>query len=74
MHRSTKIALAGVAVLILVIALVSLSAIAAGKPKTPLPQLARSFSLAEVGRPGHKVELAGYRGHPVIINFFASWT
>ena len=73
MHRSTKIAVASVAVLILVIALVSLSAIAAGKPKAPLPQLARSFSLAEVGRPGHQVALASYRGHPVIINFFASW-
>ncbi len=73
LHRTTKIALAGVAVFILVIALVSLSTSAAGKPKTPVPQLARSFSLAQVGWPGHKVALASYRGHPVIINFFASW-
>jgi thiol-disulfide isomerase/thioredoxin len=73
LHRTTKIALAGVAVFILVIALVALSTSAAGKPKTPVPQLARSFSLAQVGRPGRKVALASYRGHPVIINFFASW-
>ncbi len=72
MHRTTKIALAGVAVFVLVIALVSLSTSAAGKQKAPAP-LARSFSLAQVGRPGHRVSLASYRGHSVVINFFASW-
>ena len=72
MHRTTKIAVAGIAVFILVIALVSLSTSAAGKPKAP-PPLARTFSLAQVGQRGHSVSLASYRGHPVIINFFASW-
>lgn len=70
--RTTKIIAAGVAVFGIVIALVSLSTSAAGKPAAP-PPLARSFALAEVGQPGRTVSLASYRGHPVIINFFASW-
>ena len=73
MHRTAKIAVAGVAVFILVIALVSLSTGAAGKAGKPKAPLARSFNLAQVGRPGHNVSLASYRGHPVVINFFASW-
>ncbi len=72
MHRTAKIAIAGVAIIAAVIVLVSLSTSAAGKP-TGRPPLARSFSLAQVGRPGHIVSLASYRGHPVVINFFASW-
>ncbi len=72
MRRTTKIAVAGVAVIAAVITLVSLSTSAAGKPAAP-PPLARSFALAEVGQPGRTVSLASYRGHPVIINFFASW-
>ena len=73
LHRTTKIAVAGVVVFILVIALVSLSTSAAGKAGKPKAPLARSFSLAQVGRPSHFVSLASYRGHPVVINFFASW-
>ena len=37
------------------------------------PQPAKSFSLAQLGRPGSRVALASYAGKPVIINFFASW-
>ena len=71
MHRTTKIAAAAAAVFALVVGLVSLSASAAGKPAQA--PLARSFALAEIGQPGRTVSLATYRGHPVIINFFASW-
>jgi cytochrome c biogenesis protein CcmG/thiol:disulfide interchange protein DsbE len=42
------------------------------KPAGPPPQ-ARSFSLTQLGRPGGAVTLAAYAGHPVIVNFFASW-
>jgi thiol-disulfide isomerase/thioredoxin len=69
--RTTKIIATGIAVFGVVIALVSLSTSAAGKSAAP-PPLARSFALADLGQPGRTVSLASYRGHPVIINFFAS--
>ncbi len=42
------------------------------KPAAP-PPLARSFSLAELGHPGPALRWPAIAGHPVIINFFASW-
>jgi cytochrome c biogenesis protein CcmG, thiol:disulfide interchange protein DsbE len=36
-------------------------------------QIAKSFSLPELGHPGHTISLASLRGRPVIVNFFASW-
>ncbi len=71
-RRTSKIISIGIAVFGVVIALVSLSTSAAGKPAAA-PPLARSFALAELGQPGRIVSLASYRGHPVIVNFFASW-
>ena len=70
--RTTKIVAVAVAVVVLVIVVMSLSTSAAGKPATTQP-LARNFALAQVGQPARIVSLASYRGHPVIINFFASW-
>ena len=40
-------------------------------PKAPVA--AQPFALAELGRAGGQVSLAGYAGRPVIVNFFASW-
>jgi len=37
------------------------------------PAAARPFTLAQLGRPGATVSLAGFAGKPVIVNFFASW-
>jgi cytochrome c biogenesis protein CcmG, thiol:disulfide interchange protein DsbE len=37
------------------------------------PPLARDFSLAQLGDAGSLVTLSAYTGHPVIVNFFASW-
>lgn len=71
-RRTSKIISVGIAVFGVVIALVSLSTSAAGKPAAA-PPLARSFALVELGQPGRTVSLASYRGDPVIINFFASW-
>ena len=47
--------------------------LASGQAKTAPPPLARSFSLTQLGHPGSEVSLAAYAGHPVIVNFFASW-
>ena len=43
-----------------------------GRPSAGLPA-ARSFSLSELGQPGHRVSLSQYAGRPVLVNFFASW-
>jgi cytochrome c biogenesis protein CcmG, thiol:disulfide interchange protein DsbE len=37
------------------------------------PPLAPSFTLPSLRDPGQQVSLAAYRGHPLIVNFFASW-
>jgi thiol-disulfide isomerase/thioredoxin len=42
----------------------------AGAARTPE---APAFRLAELGRAGQKVSLAGFAGRPVIVNVFASW-
>jgi cytochrome c biogenesis protein CcmG, thiol:disulfide interchange protein DsbE len=44
------------------------------KPKpAATPPLAPSFSLPSLRDPAEQISLAAYRGHPVIVNFFASW-
>jgi cytochrome c biogenesis protein CcmG/thiol:disulfide interchange protein DsbE len=64
--------LAGAVVVAVALALVI--TLAGGQAtKTGPPPLAKSFSLAQLGRPGSRVTLASYAGQPVIINFFASW-
>jgi cytochrome c biogenesis protein CcmG, thiol:disulfide interchange protein DsbE len=76
MRPATRIAVAGLAALLAgllaLTAVVSFSPTAAGE-RASIPPLARNFTLAQLGKPGRSVSLAAYRGHPVIINFFASW-
>lgn len=52
--------------------IVSVAGGQAKKPPGPPPE-ARNFSLAQLGHAGGSVALAAYAGHPVVINFFASW-
>lgn len=71
--RRSKVMLAAAAVAVLGAGVIigitaSSQATTATKPKA-----ARAFALAELGQPGHPISLAGLAGHPVIINFFASW-
>lgn len=62
------------AVVALAVAVALVFTLAGGQAKkTGPPPLAKSFSLAQLGRPGSRVTLASYAGKPVIINFFASW-
>jgi cytochrome c biogenesis protein CcmG, thiol:disulfide interchange protein DsbE len=37
------------------------------------PVAAAAFSLPALGHSGQRVALSGYRGRPLIVNFFASW-
>ena len=57
------------------VALLALSATSGGAPKVaaPPPRPAPAFSLPVLGHPGQHLSLAGYSGHPLIVNFFASW-
>jgi cytochrome c biogenesis protein CcmG/thiol:disulfide interchange protein DsbE len=64
--------LAAVVVLAVAIALIVALAGGQGKKAGP-PPLAKGFSVAQLGQPGSHLTLASYTGHPVIINFFASW-
>jgi cytochrome c biogenesis protein CcmG, thiol:disulfide interchange protein DsbE len=65
------------AVVVLAVAVAVVVTVAGGQAKATKksgpPPLAKSFSLAQLGRPGSRVTLASYAGQPVIINFFASW-
>ena len=71
--RARKIGyLAGAVAAAIAIVLILTLAGGQGKKIGP-PPLAKSFSLAELGQPGSHVTLASYSGHPLIINFFASW-
>jgi cytochrome c biogenesis protein CcmG/thiol:disulfide interchange protein DsbE len=40
---------------------------------TAKPVAASTFSLPALGHSGQQVALSGYRGQPLIVNFFASW-
>ena len=44
----------------------------AGLPELAVGRVAPGFSLPSL-RGGQKVSLAGFAGHPVVLNFFASW-
>ncbi len=68
--RSGRIAWAAAAIALAVIAVVSVTG---GRSSRPAPPAAKNFTLAELGRPGHVVSLAGFAGRPLIVNFFASW-
>jgi len=63
------------AVLAVVAALLALGATSAGTGNKAVASHPRApaFSLAVLGHPGQRISLAQYAGHPLIINFFASW-
>ena len=61
-------------VLAVVIALVAIGATSGGgTPKHAAPPRAPAFTLARLGQAGQHISLAQYAGHPLILNFFASW-
>jgi thiol-disulfide isomerase/thioredoxin len=73
LSTTTKVIYAGAAVFIAAVVIIAVTGAATGKPKpAPLP-MAKNFTLAALGDPGHTVSLAQYAGHPLVINFWASW-
>lgn len=71
-HRKI-IYIATVAIVVAAAALIVSLAGGQGKKVAGPPPQARNFSLAQLGHSGGAVTLAAYTGHPVIVNFFASW-
>jgi cytochrome c biogenesis protein CcmG, thiol:disulfide interchange protein DsbE len=62
-------------VIVVAAAVATIVSLAGGQAKKVAgpPPVARNFSLAQLGHPSAKVTLTAYAGHPVIVNFFASW-
>lgn len=52
---------------------IALAGSASGQAAKPADPAAAAFSLPALGQPGPPVSLDGYRGKPLIVNFFASW-
>jgi cytochrome c biogenesis protein CcmG/thiol:disulfide interchange protein DsbE len=50
---------------------IGLAGSSSGGPAKPVA--ASTFSLPALGHSGQQVALSGYRGQPLIVNFFASW-
>lgn len=55
------------------LAVVAVSVLTAGGQVTSAPQVAKPFTLGQVGDPAKLISLSDYSGKPVIINFFGSW-
>ena len=74
LSRGRRLALTWTAsVLAVVVALLAVGATSGGSPKHAPPPRAQAFTLPELGHPGQRISLAQYAGHPLILNFFASW-
>jgi thiol-disulfide isomerase/thioredoxin len=74
LSRGRKLALTwSASVLAVVVALLAVGATSGGSAKHAPPPRAQAFTLPELGHPGQHISLAQYAGHPLILNFFASW-
>jgi cytochrome c biogenesis protein CcmG, thiol:disulfide interchange protein DsbE len=74
LSRGRKLALTwSASVLAVVVALLAIGATSGGSPQHAPPPRAQAFTLSELGHPGQHISLAQYAGHPLILNFFASW-
>ena len=74
LSRGRKLALTwSASVLAVVVVLLAVGATSGGSPRHAPPPRAQAFTLPELGHPGQHISLAQYAGHPLILNFFASW-
>jgi cytochrome c biogenesis protein CcmG/thiol:disulfide interchange protein DsbE len=74
LSRVRKLVLSWTAsVLAVVVALLAIGAASNTSPKHAPPPRAQAFTLSELGHPGQHISLGQYAGHPLILNFFASW-
>jgi cytochrome c biogenesis protein CcmG/thiol:disulfide interchange protein DsbE len=74
LSRGRKLALTwSASVLAVAVALLAIGAASGGPAKHAPPPRAPEFTLSALGHPGQHISLARYAGHPLILNFFASW-
>jgi cytochrome c biogenesis protein CcmG, thiol:disulfide interchange protein DsbE len=74
LSRGRKLALTwGASVLAVAVALLAIGATSGGAAGHAPPPRAQALTLAALGHPGQHISLAQYAGHPLILNFFASW-
>ena len=72
--RSTRLVVAVSVAAAAAVALIVVGAtVGAGAPATPHLGRAKNFNLGVLGHPGRQLSLQSMTGHPVIVNFFASW-
>jgi cytochrome c biogenesis protein CcmG/thiol:disulfide interchange protein DsbE len=65
---------AGLIALVVAGSLTGIALAGADQPaRGPAEVAAPAFSLPALGHSGQQVALSGYRGQPLIVNFFASW-
>lgn len=72
LRRPRSALIMGGAVCLVVIAVLAVTVAASGSSGPKRDQLAKAFTLKQLGR-GGQVSLAAFAGKPVIVNFFASW-
>jgi thiol-disulfide isomerase/thioredoxin len=72
-RRPSRLAIVLVAVCVAVVAAVIAIDSTSHKAKSAAAPLAPPIALPSLQNPDEQVTLATYRGHPVIVNFFASW-
>ena len=72
--RSTRLVVAVSVAAAAAVALIVVGAtVGAGAPAAPHLGRAKDFNLGVLGHPGRQLSLQSMTGHPVIVNFFASW-
>ena len=72
--RSTRLVVAVSVAAAAAVALIVVGAtVGAGAPAAPHLGRAKNFNLGVLGHPGRQLSLQSMTGHPVIVNFFASW-
>jgi cytochrome c biogenesis protein CcmG, thiol:disulfide interchange protein DsbE len=72
--RSTRLVVAASAVAAAAVALIVVGAtVGSGAPAPHNLGRAKNFTLGVLGHPGRRLSLQSMAGHPVIVNFFASW-
>ena len=72
--RSTRLVVAASVVAAAAVALIVVGAtVGSGAPTPQNLGPAKNFTLGVLGHPGRQLSLQSMTGHPVIVNFFASW-
>ena len=72
--RSSRLVVAASAVAAAAVALIVIGAtVGSGAPAPQDLGRAKNFTLGVLGHPGRQLSLQSMAGHPVIVNFFASW-